>query len=164
MSNMERDDWKKLAEGAVEMLTEQAQRLADQSVLLAKKAADKAKSTAKLAVVNANLSVDRRKFQDAAKRLGRKYFELHQEDPEPEFLDEVLIMIRVQAAIEALEAEAAAMKNPAPEEPAATEAASAAPVVSCETVTDPAEAPVTKVLEAETALSAEAPEEKSEQD
>ncbi len=117
MANLKMEDIIQMAENAASKLAESAVKLANQSVVLAKKASDKAATAGKLAVISANIGLEKQKLTDKAREMGMKYLEEKGEAPEEVFAAEVEEMRSIQAAIDALQKEADALKNPPEKNP-----------------------------------------------
>lgn len=88
-----------------------ANEVAEKSVALAKKAADKAVETAKLAKLNTEIMAEREKVKKAYQEIGKVYYHLHKDDAEEEFASAIANLEFAIGNIRAKNAEIQRMKS-----------------------------------------------------
>lgn len=93
-----------------DMFKKNASKVADKSVLFAKKAADKAVEYAKVTKLNAEIVSEKDKMRKAYQEIGKIYYDLHKDAPEAEFASAIEALEAAKAAIKAKRTEIEALK------------------------------------------------------
>jgi len=96
--------------------TETANVIADRSAALAKKAADKTKTAAKIAKLKADAAVEKENLKKAYTELGRISYELFKSAPGEDMLQAITEIDGIHERIDALNAEIEALRSDVREE------------------------------------------------
>ncbi len=86
----------------VQRTAETAEVIVDKSAVFAKKAAEGAKSVARIAKLKVEIAAEREGIRKNYLKLGKLYYENHKESPEPEMEQAVADTVRGEDRIESL--------------------------------------------------------------
>lgn len=94
-----------------DMFKKKAGQVADKSILLAKKAADKAVAAAKITKINTEIISEKDKMKKAYQQIGKIYYDLYKDAPDAEFTQAIEALEAAKAAIRAKRAEIEEIKT-----------------------------------------------------